>query len=118
MAAAINAAHTMKVIIFCRPSIDSILCSLAGWSFISVRRGSRLGVVTKRALLWWLGIVAFAFTYIAAVNVSQFHAAIPGNPFSSSFTLCNGLWNPLGWFSSQCSDSLPPRLGVLAIGLV
>jgi hypothetical protein len=68
--------------------------------------------MSKRALLWSLGVVAFAFTFLGAVNVAQTQ-----DVFGSPFEVCHGLWNPIHWFSRLCSDSLPERFGVLAIGL-
>jgi hypothetical protein len=70
--------------------------------------------MSKRAVLWMVGLIAFGFTYIAAVNVSELR---PGS-FGSS-RVCEGMWNFTEWFASYyCSELLPPRLGVLALGLV
>ena len=56
-----------------------------------------------------LGLAAFTFTYIAAVNVKEYTY---GGYVSFS---CKGMWNPTLWFRGLCEDSLPPRLGVLAV---
>lgn len=69
--------------------------------------------MSKRDLLWWLGAIALGFTYIAAVNVT---VAGTNSLTGQSFRFCGGTWNPLDWFDSSCSDALPPRLGVMAIG--
>lgn len=66
----------------------------------------------KRQLLWGLGLIAFAFTYIAAVNVTVAGTDFLGNPKA----VCGGMWHPIDWFKT-CDSALPPRLGVLALGL-
>ena len=67
--------------------------------------------MTKRGLLWGLGLVAFGFTYLAAVNIkevtSQFVSARMFDPAHTELaTTCNGLWNPANWLG-ECGDSLP-----------
>jgi hypothetical protein len=65
--------------------------------------------MSKRGLLWGLGLVAFGFTYISAVNVKDFHSGA----FGSGYT-CNGLWDfSCGYFAERDSPgtsagSLPP----------
>lgn len=73
--------------------------------------------MSKRALLWMLGLIAFGFTYIAAVNVKEVTASLAPEIFGPTYTSCAGLWNPIDWFDSSCAESLPPRLGALALGL-
>jgi len=72
--------------------------------------------MSKRALLWSLGGVAFVFTYIAAVNVTQAGYGYDFAGRATAFTACEGLWNPLDWFDG-CAESRPARLGVLALGI-
>ena len=75
--------------------------------------------MTKQAMLWLIGIVVIAFFYIAAVNVDETHAHITGSGFGSSIsTDCQGMWNPAEWFDDSCDDSLPSRLGVMALGVM
>ena len=77
--------------------------------------------MSKRALLWMLGLIALGFCYIAAVNVKEVSVhTVPsfingGGTYVS--TSCRGMWWLGEWFSKNCSDSLPPRLGVMALGL-
>jgi hypothetical protein len=77
--------------------------------------------MSKRALLWGLGLLALAFAYVAAANVaitgSRFVAPLLGSPgHYESYSSCGGDWSPQEWFKSYCSGALPPRLGVLALG--
>jgi hypothetical protein len=77
--------------------------------------------MSKRALLWMLGLIALGFCYIAAVNVKEVSVhSVPsylagGGTYVS--TSCKGMWWLGGWFSKYCSDSLPSRLGVIALGV-
>jgi hypothetical protein len=66
-------------------------------------------VMSKRGMLWMVGLVAFGFTYAAAVNITEVNA-------SFGYTTCQGMWNFTNWFGRSCTESLPPRLGVLALG--
>lgn len=82
-------------------------------AFKSAELGPDTLNVTKRAMLWLVGLTALFFTFVAAVNVTQINV---GGSFGSGS--CKGLWSPADWFKSYCSDSLPPRLGVTTLGLV
>jgi Uncharacterised protein family UPF0547 len=66
--------------------------------------------MSKRALLWMLGLIAFAFTFLAAANVKQYS-------YGHIYERCSGLSSLKYWFKSYCNESLPPRLGVMALGL-
>lgn len=64
-------------------------------------------------MLWGLGIAALGFTYISAVNVTVLGVDALGRP---SGPVCGGMWNPTEWFQ-YCDSALPPRLGVLTLGI-
>jgi hypothetical protein len=78
--------------------------------------GPDTAFMSKKGLMLLLGLAAFAFTYIAAVNVKEFrtYPSFGGGTYVSSS--CKGMWDPTEWFGRSCEDSLPPRLGVLALG--
>lgn len=67
----------------------------------------------KDQLLWGLGAIALAFTYIAAVNATVPGYDLLGNPTGRA--VCGGVWNPADWFK-YCDAALPQRLGVMAVG--
>ena len=69
--------------------------------------------MSKRAMLWMVGLIAFGFTYVAAVNVKEL-----GGSSLGYYTTCKGMWNATKWFADSCSESLPPRLGGMTIGLI
>jgi hypothetical protein len=80
------------------------------------------GRMKKDQLLWWLGSIALAFTYLAAVNVKEAGSAVIGATYNTPahttyFITCEGMWNPTEWFKSGCGSSLPSRFGVLALGV-
>jgi Uncharacterised protein family UPF0547 len=71
--------------------------------------------MNKRAMLWIVGLVGFGFTFLAATNVKQYSTSYYGTVSTS----CDeGLSSVGEWFKSHCSESLPPRLGVMALGLI
>lgn len=69
--------------------------------------------MSKRALLWTLGGLAFFFTYLAAANAGKVIPAVPG--ISPERFGCRTV-NFFGWFSGDCSDLLPRRFAQLAMG--
>jgi hypothetical protein len=78
------------------------------------RRGTTIRPMTKRTMLWTVGALAFAFTFLGAANVRQY-SQIGG----AHLAACNeGLSSVRNWFTSTCSDPLLPRLGSLAIGAI
>jgi hypothetical protein len=84
--------------------------------------------MSRRAMLWSVGGLAFFFMSLAAVNASK--VVSTGNPFDGSVTgqsgVCGGFGELGNWFGStylnggpaetSCSSLLPERLGALAIG--
>jgi Uncharacterised protein family UPF0547 len=67
--------------------------------------------MSKRAVLWMVGIIAFGFTFLAALN-----ASIADPIFTES--MCGGFEELDRWFDDYCSELLPTRLAVMSLGLI
>lgn len=74
--------------------------------------------MSKRALLWSLGGIAFGFTFLAAMNAGGQYRYFHNLGFALPvWKPCNGFSGLMGWFAQGCVAVLPERLGVISLGV-
>ena len=77
--------------------------------------------MSRRVMLWTVGLMTLGLTYLAAVKISTPITTMGGGSLGGTTldtVTCSSLWNPIDWFSATCGEGAPERLAALGLGII